>query len=435
MLYSLKETFKNNKRYYGVLIFALLILLISNFSFTKLLGDDNYYLTAIASQFHNSLFNFLKFHYYSWSSRLVIEAVLSILVKYFWLWQIFNSFVILGLIIILNHYFNPKKDVLFLIISILLLLLIPSQQLYETGWIATTLNYLWPVTFCLFGFYPIFQYLKNNLPIRLHSYLITIPLLIFALNQEQVNICFFSFLLCIILYCLFSHRNWHLLLPQFFLSLIQLIFTFITPGNIKRTAVETAHRFPDYINYSIMHKLDLGLTATSRMFFIETDFMITFFLISLTLMIFYKTNKIHYRLLSLVPISFNILFIFFNTLNNKTVFNLFVPRFLTKVTNTGTGFNIRVPITWIPDISFLVAFCSILICLFIIYNDAKMKILFPILFIMGILSKVVMGFTPTVWASGNRTGFILYICLILILLSFLNIWLPHIKKSLAKSVG
>lgn len=423
----LKKSFIKNKTYYYIFITASILILLSQFIFPSLLADDNYYKMVVANQYHNNLLAFLKFHYDFWSSRLIIEAVLSILVKYFWLWRILNSLIIVSLIAILNAYFNPAKNKTFLLFSILLLLLIPSQQLYETGWVATTLNYLWPVTFCLYGFYPIFKKLKDQRTLHLYDYLLTTPLLLFALNQEQVNICYFSFLLCTIVYIFVVHQKVFLLIPQLLISSLQLIFTFTTPGNTKRTAIEAANRFPDFIHYSLFHKIDLGFTAVGRMLFIENDFLITIFLIILVIMVFSKTNKISWRCLSLIPVSFNLLFIFFSSPNNKTIFNLLVPRFLSKITNTGTGAKLLSPLTWIPDFCFLISILAIVLSLFIIYRDISQKILFSIIFIMGILSKFIMGFSPTVWASGNRTGFITYICLVIILLSFLQIKLARRK--------
>lgn len=416
----LKKSFKKNKQYYYIFITTSILILLSQFIFPSLLADDNYYREIVANQYHNNLLAFLKFHYHFWSSRLIIEATLSILVKYFWLWRILNSLIIVSLIAILNAYFNPTKNKTFLLFSILLLLLIPSQQLYETGWVATTLNYLWPVTFCLYSFYPIFQKLKNGMPLHLYDYLITAPLLLFALNQEQVNVCYFSFLLCTVVYSFVMHQKVFLIIPQLLISSLQLIFTFTTPGNTKRSAIEAANRFPDFIHYSLFHKIDLGFTSVGRMLFIENDFLITTFFIIIAIMVFSKTTKLSWRCLSLIPILFNLLFIFFSSQSNKTVFNLLVPRFLSKITNTGTGASLSAPVTWIPDLCFLVSLFAVVVSLFVIYHNISQKILFSIIFIMGVLSKFIMGFSPTVWASGNRTGFITYICLIVILLSILQ---------------
>lgn len=216
------------------------------------------------------------------------------------------------------------------------------------------------------------------------------------------------------------HQKVFLLIPQLLISSLQLIFTLTTPGNTKRSAIEAANRFPDFIHYSLFHKIDLGFTSVGRMLFIENDFLITTFFIIIAIMVFSKTTKLSWRCLSLIPILFNLLFIFFSSQSNKTVFNLLVPRFLSKITNTGTGASLSAPVTWIPDLCFLVSLFAVVVSLFVIYHNISQKILFSIIFIMGVLSKFIMGFSPTVWASGNRTGFITYICLIIILLSILQ---------------
>ncbi|EGO9501611.1 hypothetical protein DQ176_12745, partial [Enterococcus faecalis] len=51
------------------------------------------------------------------------------------------------------------------------------------------------------------------------------------------------------------------------------------------------------------------------------------------------------------------------------------------------------------------------------FDDKKTAIFLAILMIMGFCSRVIMGFSPTVWASGMRTYYILFIVVAIIVLT------------------
>ncbi|HFN1477692.1 TPA: hypothetical protein ACIK8G_002994, partial [Enterococcus faecium] len=102
-------------------------------------------------------------------------------------------------------YVFEKINVKNLLLVCSIYCLIPLTVMGETGWRATTLNYQWPVAFSLLTFYPFFQLLRGE-EINRKIYWVSIPLLIFLTNQEQVNACFFVLTSIVSLYLIVNGR-------------------------------------------------------------------------------------------------------------------------------------------------------------------------------------------------------------------------------------
>lgn len=74
----------------------------------------------------------------------------------------------------------------------------------------------------------------------------------------------------------------------------------------------------------------------------------------------------------------------------------------------------------LPILLVLGLLLCLVIALIVIFDNLKLGILNVLLLLMGFCSKVAMGFSPTVFASGVRTYYLTYIVIILIVLSLLN---------------
>lgn len=74
----------------------------------------------------------------------------------------------------------------------------------------------------------------------------------------------------------------------------------------------------------------------------------------------------------------------------------------------GTTFSIYDPKTWIPDIILSIILFTILLSI-IYLLDYQVAAYLPILFICAaIASRLIMGFSPTIWASATRTYLFTY---------------------------
>lgn len=188
-------------------------MLFLNFTITNFVSDDINFLKmandTLGKSNNNvsmsSLITLLQHRYKTWSSRIVIETVLLLIIRHFTLWRILNSMVAVLFIYLLNYFFNHQKSYETLLVSIILFMLIPPSIFSNTGWVATTLNYFWPVTISIFGFYPFFKKLRNE-KMNIGLYLLSLLCLFLGLNQEQVLICYLGISFMITIFLLFTGR-------------------------------------------------------------------------------------------------------------------------------------------------------------------------------------------------------------------------------------
>ena len=194
---KLKKQFISNIPYY-VLFFILLFIHIQLNVST---GDDvNFAIRAKSMTFTD--FNIYK--YYNWSSRQLIESVLYFISVHSHVWMLLNSLVITIIAklieaIFCNHTIKMK------ILCCIGTLIYPLIDMSSAGWMATTINYYWPLGALLINLY----YLKkaNNLiKLKWYEYIISSIALLFAANQEQgfailLGTYFFYIINKILIYC------------------------------------------------------------------------------------------------------------------------------------------------------------------------------------------------------------------------------------------
>ena len=148
-------------------------------------------------------FNIYK--YYNWSSRQLIESVLYFISVHSHVWMLLNSLVITIIAklieaIFCNHTIKMK------ILCCIGTLIYPLIDMSSAGWMATTINYYWPLGAILINLY----YLKkaNNLiKLKWYEYIISSIALLFAANQEQGFAILLGTYFFYIIYCFINKRK------------------------------------------------------------------------------------------------------------------------------------------------------------------------------------------------------------------------------------
>lgn len=241
------------------------------FSVPHFFGDDvnflNYSQNELSKNFQTSL-AYLQDRYNTWSSRIFIEVILMLVIRSFFLWRLLTAITVITLVWIINVYFNRDKSLKILIVSMGLFLLIPPLVFSNAGWIATTLNYLWPLTAGLLSAYPVFCRLSGK-RVKAYLYIPCLLLFVFACNQEQILACILGVLVLGTIYFLtVVKKNSLLLIPYWLIAILSGIFIQFSPGNKMRFAKEVSGRFADYNQIGFFHKIEMGYaTLGHRLFF------------------------------------------------------------------------------------------------------------------------------------------------------------------------
>jgi hypothetical protein len=205
------------------------------------------------------------------------------------------------------------------------------------------------------------------------------------------------------------------LLGLFFFLLLILLFHVTCPGNGLRTISETATWYPEYSTFTILDKLVLGATTTICALLINNIIMIFFFLLLTIIVVINQKRKLDIMISFLLLIS--IIIFSFSPLAEK------IP-FINIVYQNSQIWSSPVVLVNINYSAWIVISYGILVILLMFYlfiNYMRKNIFWiTIIFLAGILSKVMIGFSPTVFASGNRTAIFLNYFTVLIILHMIS---------------
>ena len=299
-------------------------------------------------------------------------------------WRFLNSCIIVLISYCISYLFT-KNTFKNKILSLLLIGLYPIYKMSGAGWYATTLNYLWPFGLGIFSLIPIKNATinKNDNNIMKVLYLFS---LLFACNQEQMCAIVFGFYLVFTFYLYKKSKLNFIIVLQFIMSILSMIFILTCPGNDIRLISETATWYPEVVNFNIIQKMIIGLLSTISNIVVNLD--ISLLLLVMLIPCFLKSEKKLIKIISCFP--FLMLFIFrFYYLSELVIYNQKI-----------TSFNLDMILIIILSLMFILL---IIISLYFVFRKNNLKYIVPLIFMAGFMSRIIMCLSPTVYASGDRT--------------------------------
>lgn len=413
---KIKKLFKSH--YFPfVLLFIIMLILTAG---KKFFHDDS----DLFSHFsENPMMFWVRNRYLYWTSRIIIEVILGLFAsRVRWLWKITDPimYVLLGFAI--YRVFVTKhnnKTMIWLIVC--LVLLIPQKLLSEAGWMATSLNYLWPVAFGVFSLIPIRKTLDGE-KIRWFEVPFYAISLIFAENMEQVAAVLFTVYLLFTIYFVAKRKLNFTIVIMLLLSIASVVFILKCPGNSARADAEVANWFVDYPMYNKIDQAFIGLYSTMQYFINHFNPIYLVFTLSLMITIFKRYNNIAYRAISIIPFFMGIAF----NIGEHLTFYLFAGLhsafscFQTENRIYLDVDNLTQVSTYIPVFCSIVTLACFVVSVYLVFRE-KHKAVIPLLILCaGICSKFIMGFIVTVFASSNRTSFIFMICMLILSVMILD---------------
>ncbi len=410
----------------GVILTIFILQLILVIFVTPNRFDDERFLGWISQR---PIFDVLVDRYTNWTSRVIIDGTIFTLLKiskYAWMLVHAGMMALIGYSI--SKLFLKKENRTQMSSMVLILILIyPINLMAETGWGATTSNYMWPLATALFALIPIKKAWDKE-KFRWFQFPLYAIALIYACNQEQTcAILFGTYTLFTILLIIKDKKIHPMVVIQLLLTVLSLVFIFTTPGNYIRQNTEMEMNFPNFEMLTFQDKLSLGFTSTANVIF--NNYSIPFGALSLCILVYicitYKERI--YKIIAAIPfVSICVLSYFRDIVFNVfPYFREFIKVFTTSdgtiltVANSNNLFNV------FPIIFSLIIFICLLLSILIIFKNIKNN-LAALVFLVGLASRVMMGFSPTIFASGVRTTiFFDFSMLIVILL----IWQEFSKKT------
>lgn len=399
--------------------FVLIMILFRNLKITP--GDDIVYKDAM-NNIH--FFRWLNTYYQEWSGRVILTSLLMFFLNQSLLiFKIINAIFVVILIFSVAKISSNSSNFWNKILAFSLIILIPEKYISSTiFWFTGSLNYLWPTASLLYVLSFIFRSTQEELNLNYLYYLIITILTIFASNSEQTALVLMTYsTIYLILEYLNKKRINRFVLYVFFITSITTIVTFFSPGNIVRLDVEILSLNPSFELLNVVDKLFIGFNYTSNVLF--NDFEYHLLLLSIILFILNRKESISNRLISFLPIIILLLRILFNWLFvyypyctqcndlNYILFNFryFEVFYLSEIDHI---VPILLAITVYTSITLNIYFCKKL--------DISSRIFLSLLFLAALFSSIVLGFSPTIEASGNRIYFFMIMASITMLIYFIN---------------
>ncbi|MBU4438373.1 MAG: hypothetical protein KJ779_02280, partial [Firmicutes bacterium] len=398
--------------YFPMLIFAFFILLFHLFVSPS--GDDITYGTVF---YKEPVLTFICGAYNSWSSRIIIMPVAAFFAgNSFGLFSIINVFVYFLLSFMISKLFVYEKNLKTNWVIVFLLACVPFVSMMTTaGWVVTSIHYLWPLTFSLVAIYPIKKIFFRE-RIRGYEYPLYIVATLFGMNMEIVAAILVTIYLVFAIYFIYKKSlNWYLIIMAIVL-LGNIAFIFLCPGNGVREVSEIVANFPEYSTFGFIQKLTVS--ATSHVFSIDQNFINMVVLAMAWLFCWNKYKSWLPRIIGISPFIFCVLINIFRIIVLSPKFDcLFCLLTGNKIDDWVTFIGITTGYLGFNHYLLLIFMSSFVVSLFLItyllFKDSNKLGIAVLVMGASIMSRVVMGFSPTVYESGARTFLFQYVAMVI----------------------
>ena len=381
-------------QYYAVLFAILLIC----HAFSERCADDIRYLHELDNK---TYIEFIKEHYLTWSSRLVIDSSIVLFSKCnMWLWRIVDSLMFVLIAMMIDLFWGKSQHGRSGSISCLVVLLFPLWMINSTGWIATTVTYVWPIALGLLSLLPLVDtsYAESK-----WRYLFLLPLL-YAANAEQTCCVLFAFGMMLTGYHYNKGRKNILGYGTLYVSICfcLLLLFLLCPGNHVRTIDEIASRWPEFATLGLTEKLSYGMATTfSRLFTYE--WLYVFFCLTLLLAAIARKERMCI-LASVLLLALPLLYTSYATLYSGA-----------PITHLVLGSHQLPAAGSIHFVGIIVlGVLSVLLITWLLWSLFEHKLLPPLIFLAGFASRLLLSFSPTLFASGTRTMFLFYMSMVIL---------------------
>ncbi len=417
-----EKTLKKKDRTQILLLAMMLaVLLAVHAGIQPDFGDDTVYRDILRNR---SLWDFLKERYQIWSSRVLIEAVMIPLSTWnVWTWRIADSLMAVVFVWITTDLFGISVDKWKTrIIFFLMLWMIPVAVWSNAGWITTTVNYLWAMTLGLVAMRPLKHWFQGEKCVR-WEYVVCPLCLLYAGNMEQMAaILLGAYVVCGGWMLYRRKKTEPFYFVQLLLIIISLLFILTAPGNALRSEQEAAHYLPYFGELNVLEKVWMGFLETGHYYLAAGDkkenVVFGFFAVILLLTVLdritgKKSEKKKKGKTAAVILTAAAAPLFFWGIAKLGHLLLSTG----KITHGRNALGVLIQNRYLPGESYfskglvcaqtvfyLAILLSVVATLVFLWKGTEELWLQLLILGAGFLSKLIMGFSPTVYASGDRTA-------------------------------
>ena len=384
-------------------------------------GDDVWFKNTFSSGEYN-LVTYLSWRYATWTSRMIIEAIeifgVSMPVL---LWRVLNTIVIVAIGVFLSKILVRDEHRFVGNIAIVsLMLLYPYIDVISVGMVAGSVNYFWPFAFGLIAIYPL-RKIADGKKIRGYEYILYFISLLIASNQEQMCFVLLTVYLAFTIHMVVRKNVKPFVLAQLGVCILSLMIILACPGNACRNAQETTTWFPEYASFTFLQKAELGVSAVLQKLFLTNNILFLVLSFLVFILVWQKHKNVIYSVVAAIPLLLLIALSALYPVSNayEILTKLFGMVHADGIINAET---IHSAYAYLVLFGLLIACGCLLISLYRLLGKGISSLIAIGMVLIGFSTKAVMGFSPTVWASGERTAFYLMFAMIACAVYILNRW-------------
>nr|MBQ8252197.1 hypothetical protein [Lachnospiraceae bacterium] len=390
-----------------LLLMAAGIWLAVEFMIQATTGDEPAYQSALQLQ---SLSEYITYYFETWSNRILIDVLaVVVLAQPMIVFKVFNVLVffmhLLGFKKLLLKDRTDKMQELFLLT---LFFMIPYSCFLDAGFSVTCMYYLWPATA---GIWSIYIVLKKQSSLFLK--LVGALLLVFACNMEQTALLMNVVLLLVCCVNLSNREKKSYPWLMFVTAIGCILFMLLGEGGNHRVKVEIGHKFPEYIGLTALQKFDMGFSTTMEHLIMGCDPLWILFVTFLFLVLI-REKKFEGYILGAIPFGCSLAFGLFK----ESLLPVFPPLSYMYEAVGEYGVidlnNYDLRNRWVVLLLFLFVLATVIAGLYLTEENVKRVFLLIFAFGGGFLSRLIMGFSPTIYASGDRTYYPFWLVLIVL---------------------
>ncbi len=234
---------------FSLFVLMLILHLVYNY---KMSGDDYKYYRHFPEQF-SSVFEYLKFRYNNWTSRLSVELIMFLFIDKGFLFAILDSLIFVLLVYSIWLLFDKKS----IVISTLGVLALPLYRFSVCGLYAGSVNYIWPITFFVLGLYFIKKIIENK-KLYVYEYLILLFSFLFVCFVEVLTVLLLVVMIIALIVNYKKNKKFSFTMAiSMMIAIAGIVVMLTSKGNASRILQET-NFYPEFENFNIFHKICLG---------------------------------------------------------------------------------------------------------------------------------------------------------------------------------
>lgn len=396
----------NKFKYFSPFIFYSFLILTFSLLYTRYfikMDDGNFLGIVSAPDFTYS--GWLTERYNTLSGRTVGEFLMSFFIRrHIIFWQIANAAIIVYITSFLYRLtkrftgsFNDKEKQIFCCCGIFLMLV--SCLNPSVFWLAGSFTYLWPFAGILLTISPLLFFLLDS---KFNNWTFVLSIIfapVSTMQEQSAAICTALYLILLI-FTLIKHSFKIRTLIPFIVLIVTDIHLFNSPGAHQRMELATAESFSRFADFNLFDKLFCGFSVFSANTYYLSNFLILLFIALLSIKLYHINNKYKKALI---------------LINCFAIFTCIIANYISAIIDKGLAHMIFRKCIIKNEYTFsfyLLIFLAVILTLIIalmvlklLMSDKKTGLIIAISSAAAICSLMVLGFSSSVFMSGQRIAF------------------------------